>query len=280
MKFNYYIGLDEVNKASFYGAYYFGGFVMDNKIYQKIKNISNIGDSKTRNIINNLRVSNEIKKITNNYFIHLINPKNYDQLLGKYNINLNDLTLIGHIITLANIFSSLGNDFINKEIIIIIDDFMKNKKNKYDYFLETLKLLKKINKTKLLPNIKSEIFKMIENNIKNIKLITKSESKFKSVAIISQLLSTEYYYDFIELSKKYNIEIANLFKAKNNYEMVFKNNFANDIEQHLNFLNNEIRILYPKKTLNKAKNFFNIFFNSLNENEKKILTIKFKDWIN
>ncbi len=233
------IGLDENNKSSFYGSYIFSGFIINEQINNKLKNNHLIQDSKKSTILNMKKLYNYVNKNFKNYsFIYKMTPEFINNNVVKYKWNQNDLTMIGHLLLLKKI----QENFSLNNCKIIIDDFMSNKKFKKEYLQE---IIIKILKAKVIDKASCEKLLSI---VKFIKFVTQAESKYRSVALSSQIGYINYLKHFESLSQKYSINYNFLIKNKNNYLNFF--DYWSD-KKNFSFLEKQVRWTYPKNSKEK-----------------------------
>jgi ribonuclease HIII len=105
---NFYIGVDESGKGDFFGPLVIAGIVSSDEINQKLITLG-VRDSKKLSDKKIVELAEEIKKICI-YEIVVINPKRYNELTQK--LNLNRVLAWGHARVIENLLGKAESEKI------------------------------------------------------------------------------------------------------------------------------------------------------------------------
>lgn len=246
------IGLDESNKSSLYGNYVFSIVMLSNQQIKQIKNSGYaVGDSKKVMIFDSLNLYNYLYK---NYRKHWssfsLSPAKFDKLMTTYNLNLNDLTMVMHLLLIEQLCQKQIN-FLRIRYKIIIDDFMDKKNNKEEYVYESIQKLQSIVSDDEFLDFGIKEIKHLPHIFKANKIFfaKNGDSIYENVAIASQISYIKHLRNFKTISKRTDIPIATLKRDKNNYIQLMSLLLLSKKTSLVSFFNNYVRAAYPKKTL-------------------------------
>lgn len=270
------IGLDENNKSSFYGNYYFTLAMFSNNQIENIEdNGYKICDSKKINYFHSYRLLQYIEhKYKKHFNCTFLTPNDYDYLISKYKINLNDLTMIIHLYNIEY-FCKNNINFLNIDYLIIIDDFMNTRSDKMKYLKECINILKIIIQDKYLSFNKLKKVQYIDKPqlIEKINFEKNAEDLYKSVSIASQIGFCNYIDGLSTIENDTTISEDFLRKNKNNYENFLQEMYVKNPNNFYKLINKYVRCRYPKKSLQKLQN--SGIFKKLNFEK---LDLKFSYW--
>jgi ribonuclease HIII len=173
MKYDDYIGSDEVGTGDYFGPVVVCAAYINRQLLDSIKHL-NIRDSKEYTDEKIIELARELKNLVPHY-VYVLHNEKYNQ--NQPNNNMNQIKAKMHNYAITQVLK-----MINKKVTIIVDQFCQPK-TYYSYLINTKYI------------------------VQNIVFETKAENKYVGVAIASILARASFLEAMDTLSKKVNTQL-------------------------------------------------------------------------
>ncbi len=190
---NFYIGVDESGKGDFFGPLVIAGVISNDELNEKLSELG-VKDSKKLSDKKVVELAKEIKKICI-YEIVIINPKRYNELIQR--LNLNRILAWGHARVIENLLTKAEDEGI------VCTKAISDKFGDEHYLVESL--MTKGKKIELVQRHRAES----DPAVASASILARNEflSRLK-------LLSEKYKIDFPRGASSKVVEVANCFAKR------------------------------------------------------------------